>query len=251
MLICFRWSTTQCRPSIWAKSPSSTKPLPSTTQRQRCLVATWNIFFHTFSTPHTPSRPERFLADGEAECLQSAGVCDLVYPAVVDRFFYLVFRFYENHMRLSAQLLHTSWQQLELQFESDMMKLKDWASQFNLFAAKQVPFLAIKKWQLFSFGFQILLLHFRALPYQVMRQDWTTSTSTTASHVERPRSRLSWMPSTNFCTSPRCAWGTQWSSKCRVTWELMGFLKKFGNHHHCVKFWEIFKNHDVLEDGHA
>jgi hypothetical protein len=36
-----------------------------------------------------------------------------------------------------------------------------------------------------------------------------------------------------------------------VTWELMGFLKKFGNHHHCVKFWEIFKNHDVLEDGHA
>jgi hypothetical protein len=48
-------------------------------------------------------------------------------------------------MRLSAQLLHTSWQQLELQFESDMMKLKDWASQFNLFAAKQVPFLAIKK----------------------------------------------------------------------------------------------------------
>ena len=27
---------------------------------------------------------------------------------------------------------------------------------------------------------------------------------------------------------PRCAWGTQWSSKCRVTWELMGFLKKLG-----------------------
>ena len=104
-----------------------------------------NIFFHTFSTPHTPSRPERFLADGEAECLQSGRRLRPSVSGSGDRFFYLVFRFYENHMRLSAQLLHTSWQQLELQFESDMMKLKDWASQFNLFAAKQVPFLAIKK----------------------------------------------------------------------------------------------------------
>ena len=57
-------------------------------------------------------------------------------------------------MRLSAQLLHTTWQQMELQFESDMLKLKDWANQFNLFAAKQVCFLELEKESCFHVSFK-------------------------------------------------------------------------------------------------
>lgn len=45
-------------------------------------------------------------------------------------------------LRLSAQLLATSWQQTELGIQSDLLKLKTWAQEFDLFAQKQaVPVL--------------------------------------------------------------------------------------------------------------
>ena len=40
--------------------------------------------------------------------------------------------------RLSAQLLNTTWQQTELQCESDLAKLQEWSQQFEIYAAKQV-----------------------------------------------------------------------------------------------------------------
>ena len=40
--------------------------------------------------------------------------------------------------RLSAQLLHTTWQQTELNCEADLKKLKEWSQKFDLFASKQV-----------------------------------------------------------------------------------------------------------------
>ena len=39
--------------------------------------------------------------------------------------------------RLSAQLLHTTWQQTELQCDSDVSKLKEWSHQFEMYASKQ------------------------------------------------------------------------------------------------------------------
>ncbi|CAL1148298.1 unnamed protein product [Cladocopium goreaui] len=43
-----------------------------------------------------------------------------------------------NHShKLSAQLLNTTFQQTELQCESDMVKLRDWAQKFEVYAAKQ------------------------------------------------------------------------------------------------------------------
>lgn len=39
--------------------------------------------------------------------------------------------------QLSAQLLNTTFQQTELQCESDMVKLRDWAQKFEVYAAKQ------------------------------------------------------------------------------------------------------------------
>ena len=46
----------------------------------------------------------------------------------------------DNHVlgfRLSAQLLHTTFQQTELQFDQDMAKLGEWARKFDMYAAKQ------------------------------------------------------------------------------------------------------------------
>jgi len=42
--------------------------------------------------------------------------------------------------RLSAQLLQTTWQQLELQIEQDMMKLQEWSNKFEAFSAKQAHY---------------------------------------------------------------------------------------------------------------
>ena len=41
-------------------------------------------------------------------------------------------------VRLSAQLLHTTWQQTELQCQSDLAKLREWSHKFDLYATKQV-----------------------------------------------------------------------------------------------------------------
>ena len=41
------------------------------------------------------------------------------------------------YLRLSAQLLQTTWEQTELQVESDLQKLQDWSLKFDLFAGKQ------------------------------------------------------------------------------------------------------------------
>ena len=41
-------------------------------------------------------------------------------------------------MRLSAQLLQTTWNQMELQFQSDVMKMREWALKFELFSKQQV-----------------------------------------------------------------------------------------------------------------
>ena len=41
--------------------------------------------------------------------------------------------------RLSQQLLQTTWQQCELQIDSDIMKLKEFAKKFNLYAQQQAP----------------------------------------------------------------------------------------------------------------
>ena len=40
-------------------------------------------------------------------------------------------------LRLQAQLLQTTWQQTELQIESDLAKLKEWARDFDLFVSQQ------------------------------------------------------------------------------------------------------------------
>ena len=45
---------------------------------------------------------------------------------------------FSESTRLSAQLLNTTFQQTELQCESDMVKLRDWAQKFEVYAAKQV-----------------------------------------------------------------------------------------------------------------
>lgn len=50
-----------------------------------------------------------------------------------------------SDQRLSAQLLETTWQQNQLQCESDLTKLKDWASRFSMFTSKQVTRPLIKK----------------------------------------------------------------------------------------------------------
>ena len=42
------------------------------------------------------------------------------------------------NVRLSAQLLQTTWHQTELNFEADLEKLKSWASKFQLFSGQQV-----------------------------------------------------------------------------------------------------------------
>ena len=42
------------------------------------------------------------------------------------------------NMRLSAQLLQTTWNQMELQFQSDVMKMREWALKFELFSKQQV-----------------------------------------------------------------------------------------------------------------
>lgn len=46
--------------------------------------------------------------------------------------------FFHVTTRLSAQLLHTTWQQTELQCQSDLAKLRDWSHKFDLYATKQV-----------------------------------------------------------------------------------------------------------------
>ncbi|CAK9071136.1 unnamed protein product [Durusdinium trenchii] len=40
-------------------------------------------------------------------------------------------------LRLSQQLLQTTWQQCQLQIDGDLLKLKDWAGAFNLYAQQQ------------------------------------------------------------------------------------------------------------------
>ena len=39
--------------------------------------------------------------------------------------------------RLSAQLLSTTWQQTQLQMESDLEKMNEWARRFETMVAKQ------------------------------------------------------------------------------------------------------------------
>lgn len=41
-------------------------------------------------------------------------------------------------VRLSAQLLSTTWQQTQLQLEGDVQKLREWSARFEVFAGQQV-----------------------------------------------------------------------------------------------------------------
>lgn len=63
--------------------------------------------------------------------------------------------------RLSAQLLDTTWQQIDLDIANDLSKLRTWSEKFKLFSSQQVgTFFRVKlnfDWNIFvlSYGFQI------------------------------------------------------------------------------------------------
>ena len=50
------------------------------------------------------------------------------------------------HMRLSAQLLQTTWNQMELQFQSDLIKMREWGKKFDLFSHQQVCACVLTWW---------------------------------------------------------------------------------------------------------
>ena len=54
-----------------------------------------------------------------------------------------ILMFLKHFCRLNAQLLETTWNQVELQVEQDLMKLRQWASQFHLFASQQACLFAL------------------------------------------------------------------------------------------------------------
>ena len=51
--------------------------------------------------------------------------------------------FMQHSCRLTAQLMETTWNQIELQVEEDLMKMRQWASQFHLFASQQACLFAL------------------------------------------------------------------------------------------------------------
>ena len=42
-----------------------------------------------------------------------------------------------GYLRLSAQLLSTTWQQTQLQIDSDLSKMREWAKRFETMVSKQ------------------------------------------------------------------------------------------------------------------
>ena len=65
---------------------------------------------------------------------------------------YLLFKW--CYLRLSAQLLSTTWQQTEMQIQADLGKMREWSDRFETMTSKQVSRLnesaPTKKWK-FSF----------------------------------------------------------------------------------------------------
>ena len=77
-------------------------------------------------------------------------ICIYVYLLIVYIYIYIniclytyIFMFMQHSCRLTAQLMETTWNQIELQVEEDLMKMRQWASQFHLFASQQACLFAL------------------------------------------------------------------------------------------------------------